>query len=167
MRSPLSTGIQATTTASIEGWEIRSYLGIVATHVVAGTGIGSDFLAGFSDFFGGRSGAYQNQLASLYDEALAQLGRKAIALGGNWLVGVHVDIDEISGKGMQMFMVTAVGTAVRADQPDAQAIEQATDGQVSAGDVLVMQRRTRLLSALRGGELNLDDPTWVLSCSTE
>src|SRR3954468_24915147 len=105
---------QVTTTSNIEGWRVEAHLGVVASHVVAGTGIGSDFLAGFSDLFGGRSGAYQNQLASLYAEAIDQLHRKAQRLGGNWIVGLHVDIDEVSGKGMQMFMVTAMGTAVRA-----------------------------------------------------
>jgi uncharacterized protein YbjQ (UPF0145 family)/rubrerythrin len=158
----LPTSVQVTTTSGIEEWSIQSYLGIVATHVVAGTGIGSDFLASFSDFFGGRSGAYQNQLASLYDEAIGQLGRKALTLGGNWLVGLRVDIDEISGKGMQMFMVTALGTAVRAVQSSEQAsaLSVAQNGHVSASDVQVMQRRLQIQVAIEKEKLTLDDPTW-------
>src|SRR5689334_13190699 len=103
-----------TTASTIDGWHIDSYHGIVASHVVAGTGLFSDFAAGFADIFGRRSGSYQRQLSSLYQEALAHLQAKAEQLGANWLIGVAVDIDEISGKGMQMFMVTAIGTAVRA-----------------------------------------------------
>src|SRR3954466_6920292 len=105
---------QVTTTSGIEGWRVEAHLGVVASHVVAGTGMGSDILAGFSDLFGGRSGAYQNQLASLYAEAVDQLHKKAQRLGGNWIVGLPVGIDEVSGKGMQIFMVTARGTAVSA-----------------------------------------------------
>src|SRR5688572_24913483 len=98
MRAPS----HVTTTSSIDEWKVDSYLGVVASHVVAGTGFGSDFLASFSDFFGGRSGAYQNQLTALYSEAIGQLHRKAGQLGGNWIVGLRVDIDEVSGKGTQM-----------------------------------------------------------------
>lgn len=35
-----------TTTSEIEGWEIQSYLGAVSSHLVAGTGLFSDFAAG-------------------------------------------------------------------------------------------------------------------------
>jgi uncharacterized protein YbjQ (UPF0145 family) len=83
------TSIQSnvTTTSSIEGWTVDSYLGVVASHV-GWTGLGSDFMASFSDLLGGRSGAYQDQLASLYTEAIGQLHRKAQRLGGNWIVGL-------------------------------------------------------------------------------
>ena len=77
--------------------------------MVAGTGLASDFFAAFSDIFGGRSGTYQNQLASLYAEATSQLLRQAGACGGNWIVGLSVDFDEISGKGTQMFIYPSRG----------------------------------------------------------
>jgi uncharacterized protein YbjQ (UPF0145 family) len=153
----------ATTASSIEGWTITSYLGIVASHVVAGTGFGSDMLAGFSDFFGGRSGAYQNQLASLYDEAIRQVYRKTEYLGGNWIIGLKVDIDEVSGKGMQMFMVTATGTAVRAAQDLAGQQANLTEGtirQASKADIQNMQRRLEIVEAVRHNGLMLDDSTW-------
>src|SRR5690348_17540798 len=59
-----------TTASTIDGWHIDSYHGIVASHVVAGTGLFSDFAAGVADIFGGRSGSYQRQLSSLYQEVL-------------------------------------------------------------------------------------------------
>lgn len=37
-------------------------------------------------------------------------------MGANCVVGLHIDIDEISGKGSQMFMITAYCTAVRASR---------------------------------------------------
>lgn len=51
-----------TTTNSISGVEIEKYLGLVTTNLVIGTNVFSDFLASFSDFFGGMSGTYRNQL---------------------------------------------------------------------------------------------------------
>ncbi|RAP74373.1 hypothetical protein DL346_20030 [Paenibacillus montanisoli] len=70
-----------------------------------------DLFADFTDFFGGRSASYQNQLKSIYDEVLDQLTDEAIKVGANAIVGISLDHDEISGKGKQMFMVTATGTA--------------------------------------------------------
>lgn len=150
-----------TTTTSIDGWKVEAYLGVVSSHVVAGTGFGSDFLAGFSDFFGGRSGAYENQLTSLYSEAIGQLHRKGEQLGGNWIIGLRVDIDEVSGKGTQMFMVTAIGTAVRACPDPAKGEPMSGRGVTAeAADVEKMQRRLRIAEAVRTNELLLDEQTW-------
>jgi len=105
-----------TTTPSIDGWEIESYLSPISSHIVAGTGFFSDFAASFSDVFGGRSQTYQRQLSAINNEVIESLKNKATRLGANVIVGLHIDHDEISGKGKQMFMVTAYGTAVRATQ---------------------------------------------------
>ena len=103
-----------TTTSSIDGWEIVDYLGMVSAHVVAGTNIFSDIFAGLSDVFGGRSETYQNQLSAINNEAIHLLRQKTAVLGGNLILGIRIDHDEISGKGKSMFMVTAAGTAVNA-----------------------------------------------------
>jgi uncharacterized protein YbjQ (UPF0145 family) len=105
---------QITTTDSIQGWTIASYKGLVTAHVVTGTGFLSDFSAGLSDFFGGRSQTYQQQIAMIEGEALNQLRNAAVEQGANWVIGTRIDFDEISGKGKQMFMVSMQGTAVHA-----------------------------------------------------
>ena len=150
-----------TSTGSIEGWEITDYLGVVATHVVAGTGFVSDWLASWSDLFGGRSDAYQNQLASLYDDAVLRIMRKARDAGGNWVVALRLDIDEVSGKGVQMFMVTAIGTAVRAKPARPDRVESVPATTVDAVAVKVMQERLRLSGAIGAGNLVLDDKNWT------
>jgi len=101
-----------TGTNELSGWKIQRYLGVVSSHVVAGTGMFSDFAAGITDLFGGRSGTYQKQIQSIEDEAVAIIKEKAKKLGANALLSVKIDHDEISGKSMQMFMVTVYGTAV-------------------------------------------------------
>lgn len=84
----------------------------MVVHIVAGSGVLSDWLVSWSDVFGGRSGSYQNQLRSLSD--MRAHDRRA-----NWVIGLTVDKDEISGQGGQLFKVTAMGTAVRAGhQPE-------------------------------------------------
>ena len=102
-----------TTTNAINGVEIDKYLGLVTSNLVIGTNIFSDFVASFSDFFGGMSGTYRNQLDVLYQRAIADLTSKAKKLRANAILGVKIDFDEISGQGKSMFMVSITGTAVR------------------------------------------------------
>ncbi|MBE6186661.1 MAG: YbjQ family protein [Rikenellaceae bacterium] len=102
-----------TTTSSISGVEIEKYLGLVTTNLVIGTNVFSDFLASFSDFFGGMSGTYRNQLDLLYKRALDDLTNKANKKRADAILGVKIDFDEISGQGKSMFMVSITGTAVR------------------------------------------------------
>lgn len=126
-----------TTTNGIENAKVLNYCGIVSSHIVAGTGFFSDFAAGLSDFFGGRSGTYRNQLNSLYDEAIDELSHKANLLGANCIIGLHIDFDNISGKNMSMFMITAVGTAVNVESNEEKAaITNNSDSESISIDVL-------------------------------
>lgn len=102
-----------TTTNSISGTEIEKYLGLVTTNLVIGTNVFSDFIASFSDFFGGMSGTYRNQLEQLYNRALEDLTYKANKKMADAILGIKIDFDEISGQGKSMFMVSITGTAVR------------------------------------------------------
>ena len=104
--------INITTTNSIEGATIEKYYGLVTSSLVIGTNVISDFIASFSDFFGGMSGQYKSQLELLYDRAIKDLTQKAMVLGANAILGTRLDFDEISGKGKSMFMVSISGTAV-------------------------------------------------------
>ena len=104
--------ILVTTASLVQGTEIQQHLKPVSAHIVAGTNFFSDVFASFSDVFGGRSKSYQNQLSSLYNEAIEKLKLEAYELGANCIIGLSVDLDEISGKGKSMFMVTAIGSAV-------------------------------------------------------
>jgi len=100
------------TTSSVDGLKVKRYLKPVSAHIVAGTNLFNDFLGGLTDVFGGRSYTYQKQLRSLYEEAIERIKFAAYEIGANCIVGLNIDMDEISGKGKSMFMLTAVGTAV-------------------------------------------------------
>lgn len=104
--------IVITTTDFLYGWEIESYLNPVFASVVIGTNIFSDVSAALSDLFGGRSSSYERKLQLIKENAIEVLRDKASRLGANCILGLKVDMDEISGKGTQMFMITAVGMAV-------------------------------------------------------
>lgn len=103
-----------TTTPSVEGHSIVEYYGIVFGEVVAGVNFVKDFAAGLSNFFGGRSSTYEEELINARTAALAEMERRAAALGANAVVGVDIDY-EVLGSDNGMLMVTASGTAVRCE----------------------------------------------------
>lgn len=51
-----------TTTHTIEGSPIREYKGIVTGETIIGANAIKDFMAGLTDFFGGRSSTYEKVL---------------------------------------------------------------------------------------------------------
>ena len=60
-----------TTTPSVEGRRITEYKGVVFGEVIAGVNFVKDFVAGLSNFFGGRSGTYEEELINARQQALA------------------------------------------------------------------------------------------------
>ena len=103
-----------TTTPSVEGRRITEYKGVVFGEVIAGVNFVKDFVAGLSNFFGGRSGTYEEELINARQQALAEMEQRAAQLGADAVVGVDIDY-EVLGADNGMLMVTASGMAVRLD----------------------------------------------------
>lgn len=103
-----------TTTPSVEGRRITEYKGVVFGEVIAGVNFVKDFVAGLSNFFGGRSGSYEEELINARQQALDEMEQRAAQLGADAVVGVDIDY-EVLGADNGMLMVTASGTAVRLD----------------------------------------------------
>lgn len=103
-----------TTTPSVEGKRIVEYRGVVFGEVIAGVNFAKDFMAGLSNFFGGRSATYEEELLQARTTALQELEQRAHAAGANAVVGVDIDY-EVLGADNGMLMVTASGTAVVID----------------------------------------------------
>ncbi|MBM4407877.1 MAG: heavy metal-binding domain-containing protein [Chloroflexi bacterium] len=100
-----------TTTPSVEGRPVTAYLGIVTGEAILGANIVKDLFAGVRDIVGGRSGAYERELAKARDIALTELHQAATAAGADAVIGVDLDYETVGGSG-SMLMVTASGTAV-------------------------------------------------------
>lgn len=100
-----------TTTPTVEGRTVREYKGIVTGEAILGANILKDLFAGIRDIVGGRSAAYERELATARDTALGELEERAAALGADAVVGVDLDY-EVLGQGGSMLMVSASGTAV-------------------------------------------------------
>ncbi len=103
-----------TTTPSIEGKRIREYRGIVTGEAILGANIFKDLFAGIRDIVGGRSAAYEKELRTARETAMAELIANAQALGASAVVGVDLDY-EVLGQNNGMLMVSISGTAVILD----------------------------------------------------
>lgn len=101
-----------TTTPTIEGREIASYIRIVSSEAVAGVNMFKDFGASIRNMVGGRAQVYENELQSTRETALAELYDRAQQVGADAVVGIDIDY-EVLGADNGMLMVTATGTAVR------------------------------------------------------
>ena len=100
------------TTEELQGFVITDYLGLVHGEIVSGANILRDVMATVTDFVGGRSAAYEEELQHSRDAALQELTDRAQRLGADAVVGLDIDFEVIGARGAMM-MVTAIGTAVR------------------------------------------------------
>ncbi len=104
----MAAGMIVTTTPSVEGHRIAAYHGIVVGEAILGANIVRDLFASVTDIFGGRSGAYEEELGKARATALSEMEERAARAGGNAVVGVDLDYEVIGN----MLMVSASGTAV-------------------------------------------------------
>jgi uncharacterized protein YbjQ (UPF0145 family) len=101
-----------TTTPGIDGKTISTYLGIVTGEAIVGANIFRDLFANIRDIVGGRSAAYEQELARARTIALDELRASAQQLGADAVVGIDLDY-EVLGANNGMLMVSVSGTAVK------------------------------------------------------
>ncbi len=99
-----------TTTPTIQGKDL-DYKGLVTGEAILGANLFKDIFAGIRDIVGGRSAAYEEELARARQIAIDEMCQRAQALGGNAVIGVDLDYETVGQNG-SMLMVSATGTAV-------------------------------------------------------
>ncbi len=97
------------TTAGIAGHTIIEHKGLVLSQVTAGRHVGKDVLAGMRDVFGGRSKSLEKDLEASRRAALSELASEAGKIGANAVVGMRLDMENVSGS---MLLFVGQGTAV-------------------------------------------------------
>jgi uncharacterized protein YbjQ (UPF0145 family) len=100
-----------TTTSTLDGYQIQQYLGLVSGEVILGANIIRDIAASFTDFLGGRSGAYEKSFLEAKEAAMQELIERATDMGANAIIGIDLDFETIGQNG-SMMMVSVSGTAV-------------------------------------------------------
>lgn len=101
-----------TTTSTIEGRVIGSYLDIVSAESVQGINVVRDIFAGMRDFFGGRSQTLERALKEARVQATDEIKERAQRLQADAIVGLDYEISMPSGRG-GMVVVFVTGTAVK------------------------------------------------------
>lgn len=120
-----------TTTDILQGYDILAYEGYIEASSTIGSGFMTEFLSSWTDTFGTKSTIIENKLHIIKEEVLKKLINQAINKKCNAIIGLHIDIDEISSNQKMIFMVTACGTAIKCRKQS----EQSSDFHVS-GDYL-------------------------------
>jgi uncharacterized protein YbjQ (UPF0145 family) len=151
------------TTSTLEGVKVLNYLKPISAHVVGGTNIFNDFLGELRDVFGGHSKTYQMQMSSLYNDAIESLKKAAYESGANAILGLKVDLNEISGKNKNMFMITAVGTAVVIEDlallNSTKASEKSTEN-VTLDSINTLKWKLSIIEQANNKILSLDEDVW-------
>ena len=99
-----------TTTPSIEGKKVTTYMGIVTGETIIGANFIKDLTASLHDFFGGRSTSYEETLREAKDTAPREMEDRALRMGANAILSVDLDYETVGTSG-SMLMVTCSGTA--------------------------------------------------------
>lgn len=101
-----------TTTNTIEGRQIESYIRVIAGETVTGINFLKDLGASLRSFTGGRSAGYEQEAVQAREAALNELWNRGQELGADAVVGISFDYSPM-GANNDMLMVTATGTAVK------------------------------------------------------
>lgn len=101
-----------TTTNTVEGREIDSYLRIIAGETVVGINVIKDLGAGIRNVVGGRSAGYEEEAVRARESALNELWQRGVELGADAVVGISFDYS-VMGSGNNMLLVSCTGTAVK------------------------------------------------------
>lgn len=95
-----------TTANEIEGAEIAQYLDLVRVNTV----VSSDL--SLSNLFSG-AGRYNDTINDVFNKATIMLRLKGRTLNADAIIGVQSDLEQVSSRSKQRFVVTLVGTAVQ------------------------------------------------------
>lgn len=98
------------TTPTVEGKQVKEYLGIVSGEAIMGANIMKDLSAIVRDITGGRATKYEEELRQAKQIAMDEMIEEAQQKGANAILAIDLDYETI-GTG-SMLMVSACGTAV-------------------------------------------------------
>ena len=101
------------TTPSIEGKEVKEYLGIVSGEGLIGANVYKDIFSGVRDVVGGRTSTYEEQLKKARTLALESMTEKAEELDANAILNVRVKYSNLGGTMGNTILVSITGTAVK------------------------------------------------------
>ena len=100
--------VQIFTTPILDGIQIKEYKGIIIVRNVSAINVIKDLMTRARDFFGGRSGSYQDAMKDMEKAVIEEAAQQARQRGANAIVDFKLDFDSID----TLLMASAKGTAV-------------------------------------------------------
>lgn len=101
------------TTSKLEGKKIKEYCGIIFGDVVSGINFVKDFSISLTNYIGGGSNEYEEEVINARAQAIKEMMDNATKIGANGIIGIKIDVENITiDKNQVMLIVTASGTAV-------------------------------------------------------
>lgn len=100
------------TTENVLGYEIEEYLGYISETVTLGVNDFAEFFQIF-DVFGGESSQYKDKFQQAKEILNKRLEEKTQEIGGNAIIGLRINYQEITGKGKSSLLISGTGTAVK------------------------------------------------------
>ncbi|RUA08041.1 MAG: hypothetical protein DSY82_07415, partial [Flavobacteriia bacterium] len=94
---------------------LLEYLEPISAHVVEALNIFEDFFIGVTDVVGGDSFEHRKRLEVINEKVIKKIKEKVYLMGGNCIIGLRIDNNQISAKNNSLLMVTAIGTPAFAD----------------------------------------------------
>jgi uncharacterized protein YbjQ (UPF0145 family) len=119
---PDQSYLPVTTGPGIDGHEVTRVLGVIGAEHVLGINVIREFIAGVTDFVGGRSGVLQAELRTARESCLRELATTARDLNADAVIATSFQLSEFTGQGKSMILVQASGTAVQLRSHEAGAL---------------------------------------------
>jgi hypothetical protein len=91
-----------------------------------------------------------------------ELQKKAHAIGANCVLALKIDNDEVSAQNKSMMMVTALGTAAKADfkQKTNDKVEDIRKESISQEQMFFLKKKKAYLQSFSDGSIKIDDKFW-------
>lgn len=118
-----------TTTPSIEGYRITKYIGPIVIPTIGAANMMRDWIAGFTDFFGGKSKSYEGVYGKFLKQAVMTMMKQAKENGANAVVNMRIETTNLS-SGKSVLSIFLYGTAVTIEK-----IKIKTDKDPEPGEV--------------------------------
>lgn len=105
-----------TTTDALPGYRVTDVLDVVTAENALNVTVFSDFLMGITEVAAGRNATMQLAIRKARGACLMELREEALLLGGNAVIGVHVQYVQFTGGSKSIILLAASGTAVRVER---------------------------------------------------
>jgi uncharacterized protein YbjQ (UPF0145 family) len=156
--------ILVVTTSVIEGFKVLKHLNPVSAHMVSGTNLLSDLSKSLTNTNTSYSDSYQKQISSLYDESIVKLKYKTHEIGGNCVIGLSFNMNEISEKGKPILLISATGTAVVIEKEETKKnVSSFSDEEfknINFERIKSLPYKNELIKKANDGDLYMDDESW-------